>query len=262
MYELIDITNIPRYSFSKLNAWHGCKYEWFLKYIKEIEGIDNALAKYGEFVHALLESHFKANVPMEELAERYQNEFSTILPDGIQIDTGKYKTDLTEKYYNSGLDYLKTFKGFTSSMGKPLYVIESELEFQIVMIDKETKRKFIYKGIIDAIAIDDDMDFYVIDFKSKSKFKNKEELAKYARQLYSYATYVKIKYGIFPKELIFEQFRINNTEYIRFNDTAYLETVRWIHDTVKEIESTKEYPKTCDQFYCNNLCEYRDTCQK
>ena len=99
---------------------------------------------------------------------------------------------LSESYFRDGYEFLKNFDGLDD-----LEIIGVETRF------KENLDDFLYTGIIDIIYKDKDGGIVVRDWKSKSKFANKKELAKYAKQPLSYSLHIKNKYGVQPKALQF-----------------------------------------------------------
>ena len=253
---LCDVSNVDRYSFSKLSTIYQCPYSYDLYYNEKIEGEGNGFADCGSLVHSILERYFKGELLQFELVDTFINEFEEAVPEGIFItfESG-FKKDMTEKYKEQCISYLESFSGFDD-----LEVISAEEKFDILVAINN--KKIIFNGFIDAIAKDKNGDFYIIDHKSKANWKNKDELKKYTRQLYVYALYVKYKYGKYPKELWFNMFRANKIEKIKFSNEDFLESLNWISNTVEIIENEQFFEKKIDDFYCNNLCNYRNICDK
>lgn len=50
------------WSFSRLNSFCICKYEWYLQYIEEAEGTNNFYAEFGKFCHKILEMYAKVSL--------------------------------------------------------------------------------------------------------------------------------------------------------------------------------------------------------
>lgn len=150
-------------------------------------------------------------------------------------------------YYKGTLEYFKQFKGFGD-----YDILCAEEKFEVEIDD------WIFNGVIDLRLKDRDGNLIIEDHKSKSSFKNKEEQKKYARQLYLYAHYVIKEYGIVPKKLIFNMFRKQSIVEIPFNQEDYQEALQWARDTVKQIREEEIYTPTKDDFYCGNLCDFRN----
>ena len=50
---IMDMQGIDKYSFSKLNSFHGCKYGYKLTYIDKIRGSGNGFSNLGSYVHSI-----------------------------------------------------------------------------------------------------------------------------------------------------------------------------------------------------------------
>ena len=267
MYEIIaDVSNVDRYSFSKLSTIHQCPYSYDLYYNQKIEGKSNGMAQCGSLVHSILERYFKEELLQFELADTFLNEFDEKVPNGVYITfPNGFKKDMTDKYKEQCVDFLSNFDEIEG-----LDVIGIEENFNLLTKIKD--KSIILNGFIDIIAKDKDENFYIIDWKSKSKFKNKKEIKEYARQLYLYSIYIKYKYGKMPKEIWFYQFRIGHIEKIVFNEEDFNEALEWTYNTVEKIENEQFFlpinfskfntPTELNdaKFFCSNLCDYSDIC--
>lgn len=251
-----DLKDVERYSFSKLSCIYQCPYCYDLYYNKKVKGEGNGFADCGSLVHSILERYFKGELLQFELSDTFLSEFDEVVSDGVQLKFNEnFERNMTDKYKEQCTEYLTNFDGFDG-----LDVISSEENFN--MLVEINGKKIILNGFIDAIAKDENGEYYVIDHKSKASWANKKELKKYARQLYIYAYYIKYKYGKFPKQLWFNMFRANKIEKIDFNEEDFDETIEWVYDTIEKIENEQFFEKNLDFFYCNNLCDYRNICEK
>jgi hypothetical protein len=111
------------------------------------------------------------------------------------------------------------------------------------------------------LAYRDKNGIVVQDWKSKSKFKNKAEQLEFARQPFSYGLHIKQKFKESPTLLRFYMFRKQEMVDIPFTEAGFTEATDWIRSTVKEIRECEEWPATQDQFFCENLCNFRETCE-
>lgn len=254
-----DLSGIGRYSFSRLSTYHTCQYLYDKTYNHgRVEGAGNTFASYGTMAHAILESYLKDEIPLENLEERYVELFSEECSDGIQMyipskNGGFFEKDLTELYYTGGLDFFQNFEGFEG-----MNVLGVEENFDIVLKYKDVV--FIFNGFIDLVA-EKNGELYVIDHKSKGKFKSALEKQEYRRQLALYALYASYKWKMPVKEGWFNQFRINHIEKFAMTEEVMLEALDWAVDTIKEIESEFLWlPNISDRFYCRNLCDVREDC--
>lgn len=219
-----------------------------MRYIDDLFTESNAFAEYGSFVHEIMEGYAKGEFSKESLADRFIAEFD----ERIEHDFPKNKfCDLRETYYKQGVEFLKTFPGY-----ERIEILAVEDEFTRDMGD------WTFKGIIDLVYRTGSGDLVVLDYKSKSSFKSDAEQKKYARQLYLYSLRVFDVYGKYPDRLIFYRFRKKDFTIIPFCEEDLKESVSWARDTVEQIRSASEYSHVYDEFYCNNLCDFRNTCEK
>lgn len=238
------------WSFSRISTFDNCPYEFKLTYIDNIDGESNVFAEYGTFVHSILEKLYKGELTVFDLVdyydEHYKEKVVSEFPPYIDAD----------KYYQTGRAYFENYEPITSKYD----VVGVEKR---VNIDIEGNR---FMGIIDLLLKDKETgEFIVYDHKSKSGFKSKKELKKYARQLYLYAYYVKQKYNVLPSKLVFNLFRKGEEVEINFNEKEYEDTLKWFKNEIEAIKSTAEdgfNQKAEADFYCKNLCNVRMWCEK
>lgn len=193
-----------------------------------------------------MERHAKGELGAWELLDTYIEGYDSAVTK--PFPPNKY-ADLQQSYYTDGYEFLKNFDGLDD-----LKIIGAEVRF------KEPLDDFIYTGVIDLIYKDCDDGIVVRDWKSKAKFANKKEQAEYTRQPLSYGLHIINKFKQPPVLLQFFMFRKNNIVNIPFNQKEYEDALKWIRESVQEIRLCKEYPATPDQFFCGNLCDFRNTC--
>lgn len=240
---------LERYSFSKLSSFHTCKYGYELTYKEHMKGIDNSFALYGTLVHSIMERYAKGELELWDLPSVYEKEFNDTV--NMPFPSCKFCKDMKNLYYNQGLEFLSNFMGYDE-----VKILGVEEEFEIKVDD------WILTGFIDLVYEDKDGNLIILDYKSKSGFKNKEEKQKYSRQLYLYSYYVKEKYGKYPDKLIFWTFRKQKQIIIPFNEMDFIEAFAWAKYTVKQIRECKLFSATKEEFYCNNLCNHRKYCKE
>jgi len=257
---VLDITGIDKYSFSKLSSFHTCPLQYHKNYIEREKGEDNPFSTYGSFCHSVLEDYFNGKLSNYELEAKYEEEFQTIIDSGgismlISSKNGVFEKDLTENYYESGLTYFQTFDGMPE-----LNVLGVEDHFDLLLNYKG--KKFMFQGFIDLVA-EKDGELVIVDHKSKSKFKNKDEKKKYVRQLALYSIYASYKYEKPVKEVWFNQFRIGEMTKFELTDEIISEALDWAVDTIEQIEGEILWlPNQESVFFCENLCNYgRTTCE-
>jgi hypothetical protein len=234
------------WSFSRLNSFSGgCEYCWYQNYInRRRDSEDNAFATYGSIMHEILEQSIKGELMPWELIETFENRF---IEEVGNFPDNKW-VDLRESYYNQGIEYLQNFDFFNNY---EILEVEPKVETEI------SGYKFI--GYIDLLVKNKNNDSIIlIDHKSKAGFKTKEELRDYARQLYLYAKWVKEKYGKFPQVMQFNLFRKQDKQMIIFREKDYIEAQKWMLDTIEQIKNATEFKVSDDDFFADNLCNFRN----
>lgn len=228
-----DITGLTRYSYSKLSSIWQCPYAFDLSYNFGKKGEQNSFAECGSFVHEILEKYLKGELLQCELKDFFLQGFNDAVPNGVKLITSTgYSVDLTQKYIDQISDFFEDFDGFFVN-GERLKIIGIEKQFTYVM--ELDSKPFILTGILDVVAQDDAGEYYILDHKSKSGFKSKEERDSYAKQLYIYSVYVKHEYGKFPKAIIFDMFRTGELEYIPFDEKEYENALNWMAESIDTI---------------------------
>jgi len=80
------------------------------------------------------------------------------------------------------------------------------------------------------------------------------------RQLYTYAAYVKERFGAFPTLLRFNMFRYGVNIDEPFSMDRYEETMDWIERTIAEIRAEREWKVSSSGYFCRFICSTRLYC--
>ena len=208
---------------------------------------DNAFSQYGTLVHSLLEQYERGELEVYDLLDKYKSSFD----DKITYPFPITRANLENIYFNDGITFFKEFDGFDD-----VNILGVEEEFL-----EEIDHDFLIRGFVDLIYLDKDGKPIVQDWKSKSKFKNKEELSHYKHQLYLYAIYIKRKYDRFPDLMRFYLFRKQIPVDIVFDQQEFEETLQWIKNSVHNIRKCNNWAATYDSFFCKHLCGFRNNCK-
>ena len=67
------------WSFSRLNSFYNCPYEWKRKYIDCEYGESGFFGEFGTLCHSLLERYIKGDISIFELSQCYENEFNDVV---------------------------------------------------------------------------------------------------------------------------------------------------------------------------------------
>ena len=182
-----------------------------------------------------------------ELADVYTAEYD----EAVREYFPPFPRGLAGKYYEEGLQYFKSFDGF----GDHYEILSVEDKFEL---DIRGNR---FVGIADLILRDRNTGLItVIDHKSKSMQSLKKKLFENTRQLYTYAAYVKNRFGEYPSLLQFNMFRYGKFVDEPFTMERYNETMDWIERTIDGIRSDKDWLVSSSGYFCKFICSTRDHC--
>ena len=182
-----------------------------------------------------------------ELADAYEAEYD----EAVKHYFPPFPKGLAGRYYDEGLQYFRSFDGFGDDM--EILSVEDKFELDI--------RGNRFVGIADLVLRDRNTGgITVIDHKSKSM--NSMQKAQYenTRQLYTYAAYVKERFGEYPILLRFNMFRYGVNIDEPFSMERYIETMDWIERTIAEIKAEKEWKVSSSGYFCRFICSTRLHC--
>jgi RecB family exonuclease len=233
------------FSFSRLNSFLQCPYQFKLQYINEIKGVQNFFAEYGSYCHSILEKYSKNELSMFELASEYEKNYWQSI--NFKAPPNKY-VDLNQSYYEQGLDYFENFMGFESY---EILEVEKEVNFKI--------DKYKFTGYIDLLLKDKNENLHVVDHKSSDpKSKNSEKAQEYFKQMYFYSIPIFEEYGKYPVQLHINAFRKQQWFTEDFDINKVEEVKNWALETINKIKmETKFLPKS-DHYFCSFLCNFRN----
>lgn len=245
MSDLSFIIDDMVFSFSRLNCFHQCPYQWMLQYIECVEGENNAFAEFGSLSHDILERYAKGELEIYELPLAYEEEYDKFVEH--KFPPNKY-VNLNESYKKQGREYFENFEGFGDY---EIVSIEEEFEFLIDNIK--------IKGLLDLLVKDKDGNYHIIDHKSSDPKSAKSKKAQeYWMQMTLYAIWVYQKYGAYPVKLHINAFRKQQWFTIDFNEAEIDSIKKWVIDTVDAIKKEEKFPPKSDQFFCRFLCNFRN----
>lgn len=243
------------WSFSRLNSFYHCPYEWSLKYIDGEYGVSSAMAEFGSYVHKILEMYFKGELSIFELPIYYEENYT----DNVTLPFPRNNyIDLASKYYQQGLDYFENFSWDLS--GYDVLGVEKKVEFEY------SGRNFI--GFIDLLLRDkSDGKLVIVDHKSstlkilksgKIGKGDQEHFKEFCLQLLMYSHPIIQEYGLESvKTLRWNLFRLGTFYEVPWVKEQYEEAMQWALDTISLIEHESAFQPKPSQFYCWNLCSAR-----
>lgn len=243
------------WSFSNLNSFNQCKYEWYLQRIERADGKNNFYAEYGSFCHKILEKYAKGELGLFELAEYFELNYDKEVTEFVYHKTA----DIRQNYKEKGIDYFENIDLDLNSY--EILGIEKKCNFEVEgkpfigFIDLLLKDK--QNG--DIIVLDHKSSEYPIGKRGKILKSEQKKFQSYKRQLYLYAIQVYNEYGVYPVKLVWNFFKQQKWLAIPFDKDEYLEAQKWAIDTIHQIEKEEDFPPTVDFYYCHNLCRYRNS---
>lgn len=182
-----------------------------------------------------------------ELADAYEAEYDEAVKHYFPL----FPNGLAGRYYDEGLQYFRSFDGFGDDM--EILSVEDKYELDI--------RGNRFVGIADLVLRDRSTGgITVIDHKSKSMNSMKKTQYENTRQLYTYAAYVKERFGEFPTLLRFNMFRYGVNIDEPFSMERYIETMDWIERTIAEIKAEKGWKVSSSSYFCRFICSTRLYC--
>lgn len=253
--ELDFLLDTMTWSFSRLNSFYNCPYEWKLRYIDCNKSENGFFGEYGSLIHKILEKYEKGELSLFELNDYYEEHFSENVPH--DAPPNKY-VDIKQSYYEKGLDY---FNNIDLDLDKyEVLGVEKEVRFQIAGKD--------FVGYIDLLLKEKETGkIIILDHKSASikilkngkvSKSDQEHVREFIRQLCLYAIPIIEEYG-HVDELWWNLFKDKNWLKMPFNKEDYDEAIQWAEDTLKLIETEKEWlPNNSSLYYCNYLCGQRN----
>jgi ATP-dependent helicase/DNAse subunit B len=236
------------WSFSRLNSFLQCPYQFKTQYIDCERGIQNFFAEFGSHCHGILEKYCKNEAKLCELADIYTKTYNKAI--NFTAPPNKF-VDLNQTYYDSGLEYFNNFKGFGN--------------YEIVGVEKEVKfniNNIKIKGYIDLLMKDKEGNLHIIDHKSSDPKSAKSEKAmEYWKQMTLYAIGVYEEYGQYPVKLHINAFRKQQWFKIDFDINQVQIVKDWVVETVDKIMKETKYLPLSDDYFCRFLCNFRNTCE-
>ena len=182
-----------------------------------------------------------------ELADAYEAEYD----EAVKHYFPPFPKGLAGRYYDEGLQYFRSFDGF----GDDMEILSVEDKFELDIRDNR------FVGIADLVLRDRNSGgITVIDHKSKSMNSMKKAQYENTRQLYTYAAYVKERFGAFPTLLRFNMFRYGVNIDEPFSMKRYEETMDWIERTIAEIRAEREGKVSSCSYFCRFICSTRLYC--
>ena len=276
-----DDKNLPVFSYSKMEVFKNCPFQYKLKYIDKKYSKDTSIAlELGSLCHYVLESKGKMIVSGEMVDYEKLND---ILMNGVTETDEKTKEELLgvnqlkRKYFEvwheadnaSGASYDEKIKLFD----KVLHDEMEETDWKPTYFEKPFEfvwdNKVILKGFIDRIDTKDGQ-YRTVDYKTSKKVYEQSKLAT-SLQFGVYALAILNEFGVLPIE--------SEYRFILIDDKQYALTKGWENRLIKamdkvfgDIEASEKksvfVPKPSPLCHWCNFCQtnpeatiYRNECE-
>ena len=281
------------WSFSKLNAYTTCPYQWYNTYVNRAERLQNAFSQYGTLVHEVLENYAidrksgKNNIELWELCSMLEEDYDNRVTEDFPYN--KYK-DLAEDYKAKANLYFEDIAEsdlIQKIENKQFAIVGVELEFIFDIPDGDTSHKC--KGFIDLVVRDKaDGRLIIIDHKSKAikRLKSGKPVAKDVedalRQMSMYAMAIHQQFDEYPKEIWINAFRVKDIIKEPFDISRGEESLTWAVNIIHRLSQDDKFYKIHkidedrrgfainqaddelyskgSSFFCLNLCNNRQSC--
>lgn len=238
------------WSFSRIDTYNSCPYQWFLKYIKRYEDEDRFYARYGKFMHTLLEKYYSKKCTKDDILIDFLFNFSK------EVRGLRPSESTVQKYIELGTNFIRSLEPIK------LDSIDVEKEVFFKIGDKD------FIGYVDLIG-EENGEILIIDHKSRDLKQRSGravpttsdlELDEKLKQLYLYSVAIEKEYGRLPKYLCFNCFKSGQLIKELFDIKKYEETKKWALDCISKIENTEEFEPNPSYFRCRYLCGVSDRC--
>lgn len=260
MDELDFLLDTMTWSFSRLNSYYNCPYEWRLHYLDCNKSENGFFGEFGSLIHTILEKYAKGELSLFELNQYYEEHFNDDVPH--DAPPNKY-VDIRQSYYDKGVDYLDNIDLDLDKY--EILGVEKEVHFEIEGKD--------FVGYIDLLVKDRETgEIIIVDHKSASLkiLKNgsisksdQQHFLEFKRQLYLYSIPIIKEYGSVSK-LRWNMFKEQKWIEVPWKQEEYDEAIQWAKDTLELIEKEELWLPNPDYYYChylcgqrNNACEYK-----
>ena len=246
------LVDLMTWSYSRLNTFLQCPYQFYLKYIYGDVESPMFFSEYGGLIHSIFAAYYRGEIPKADALNSYLTRFQ-------EETVGAHPSpEIKTSYFKQGIDCMKALSPID---GKVLDV-EKKVFFDF------GNRRFV--GFIDLIHEDSDGALCVLDHKSRmlkprskrtKPTKTDDELDAYLRQLYLYSIPVARDFGRPPDYLEFNCYRSGELIREPFQEEALEETKQWALNTIDAIGRERDWNPNIDYWPCHYLCGFCDQCE-
>jgi hypothetical protein len=185
---------IPVYSYSKLDSFHGCKYNWYLSYVLHERSKDNIYSAIGSVIHDSLENIYHNKETLQEAKNSFNRTVRECEEKGIKFPDNPPTTKIN--YIKNMNHFFENYKVMNTKMITEQFVLLKIPRFEGAKEDKDFIWIQMYiDSIIPVFKNEEFVSVIVNDWKTSSKF-DKEKLKKASNQLMVYKMGVEQSTGV------------------------------------------------------------------
>lgn len=250
------------WSYSRINTFHNCPYQWYLKYLCLERDEDQFFSSFGAFIHDILDGFYSGLLSKEGALRLYLTGYP------FRVTEGAPSAKVFSRYFTDGLRCVSS----PPELPIPNPSTEQTMRFSV--------GGYPFTARIDALGLLADGGVGLLDHKSrilkprsgrKKPTVSDMELDEYLRQLYLYSIPVREMYGEPPRKLFFNCFRglrdrdnQPTGEYIitePYGEQGLKDAETWAVQSIQAIRSTEVFRPNVDFFRCKYLCGVHDKCE-
>jgi len=252
------ISNI-RFSYSSVSAFDNCPYSFKLAYLDVAPRENNFFGEYGTLIHECFEKYFLGKLEAFELSQEYAKKYDTT----IKTPLIGFTPGLEDKYKQQGKDFFDSF-----SFNKDDYDIifaEDKIDTtldginivakpDLVLVEKESGKVILF-----------DYKTATPFWESKSSGKemsDKKKINGYYKQMLLYTYALQKEHDISVDEITLWFIRLDKMVTVARNLDEENTVVQEFSKIVEKIKAEEVFPyNNSNQFFCNNLCGVRASCE-
>ena len=255
---------MPFYSYSKLECFKGCPYQFKLTYIDRIKvKVESVEAFAGSRFHDLMEEIYgrgrEKEYFIEELTDRYEVLWKEKWHSDVKIaDTTKTGDDYLKYGKQCVINFYESQLGMNSGFSARTLGVEVKLDFPL---DSAKKNKMI--GYVDRLAETEEGKVEIQDYKTSASLPDENNL-KTDRQLSIYQLGLLElwkKKHFEPQPIEFVWYYVGHKKVYRIPERSPEELERLRNEVIQEIgeiEKTRDFPAKVNSM-CRH-CRYQDQC--
>lgn len=185
---------VPVYSYSKLDSFHGCKYNWYQSYILHERSKDNIYSSIGSVIHDSLENIYHNKETLQEAKNNFNRTVRECEEKGIKFPENPPTTKIN--YIKNMNHFFENYKVMDTKMITEQFVLLKIPRFEGAKEDKDFIWIQMYIDSIIPVFKDNEFKSVIVnDWKTSSKF-DKEKLKKASNQLMVYKMGVEQSTGV------------------------------------------------------------------